>query len=198
MGEDSRSMMQVTVSLVLLAVAYAAPTNSTTQANGPDLFERTYHHEDKTDKQCFQADFPTSCYFTKCAPLAGVEAKGACPDSYNVKKTKTTQTVCRDGSNIKYCDAINKIQVTMTTFGVGAGDNAFVNMMNFVGSDAAKQCTSNADCPCSYCMDDPSKKAPYNCHDDMPGVCCTTDKQCPNSYCVNYHGPPPYFCHGTR
>lgn len=61
----------------------------------------------------------------------------------------------------------------------------------------AANCKTDADCPCSYCMDDASKKPPYLCHAPTPGVCCKTDKDCPNSYCVNYHGPPPYRCHGS-
>eukprot|EP00658_Telonema_sp_P-2_P012991 TRINITY_DN14937_c0_g1_i13.p1 TRINITY_DN14937_c0_g1~~TRINITY_DN14937_c0_g1_i13.p1 ORF type:complete len:171 (+),score=26.57 TRINITY_DN14937_c0_g1_i13:35-547(+) len=59
------------------------------------------------------------------------------------------------------------------------------------------QCTTDADCPCSYCMNDSSKKPPYQCHADTPGVCCTKDSDCPGSYCVDYHGPPPYHCHAT-
>merc|ERR1711998_228507 len=58
-------------------------------------------------------------------------------------------------------------------------------------------CKTDADCPCSYCMNDKSKTPPYQCHADMPGTCCKTDKDCPGSYCVNYHGPPPYHCHAT-
>jgi len=64
-------------------------------------------------------------------------------------------------------------------------------------SSPSKTCTSNSDCPCSYCMNDASKKPPYLCHAPTPGVCCKTDKDCPGSYCVNYHGPPPYHCHGV-
>jgi len=155
------------------------------------VFNHVYHHEDAADKQCFQADFPTSCDFTQCAPMAGVETKGSCPDKYNVKKSKRDEIVCRDGSNIKYCTYMNKIDVVVSTFGIGAGENAFVSAVNAT----AKQCTTSDDCPCSYCMNDSSKKAPFMCHDPLPGVCCKTDKDCPNSYCVNYHGPPPYLCH---
>jgi len=45
-------------------------------------------------------------------------------------------------------------------------------------------------------MNDASKKAPFQCHAAKPGICCKIDKDCPGSYCVNYHGPPPYRCHG--
>lgn len=117
------------------------------------LFNHVYHHEDAADQQCFQADFPTSCDFTKCAPMAGVETKGACPDKYNVKKSKRDETVCRDGSNIKYCSYINKIDVVVSTFGTGAAENAYGSAAN----TTSKQCTTNDDCPCSYCMNDSSK-----------------------------------------
>merc|ERR1711907_288734 len=156
------------------------------------IFTREYHHEDKTDNQCFEADFPTSCYFSKCAPMAGVTDKGGCPDKYNVQKDRRQEVVCRDGSNIKYCT--DKIQVTVTTYGVAQNNNSTME----APPPEPTHCKTDSDCPCSYCMNDKTKTAPYSCHPATPGVCCTTDKDCPGSYCVNYPGKtPPFHCHGN-
>merc|ERR1711907_785921 len=62
---------------------------------------------------------------------------------------------------------------------------------------SATKCTSNHDCPSSYCMNDPSKKAPYQCHDCGPN-CCNSDADCAKSYCMmDATKKPPYLCHGT-
>lgn len=108
------------------------------------VFNREYHHEDVQDNQCFQADFPTSCYLTSCAPMAGVTDKGACPDKYNVKKSSRNEEVCRDGSNIKYCT--DKIEVTVTTYGVGAANST----MDDAPPPEPATCKTDSDCPCSY------------------------------------------------
>merc|ERR1712072_463207 len=50
-----------------------------------------------------------------------------------------------------------------------------------LASSAPAQCKTDADCPCAYCMNDSSKKPPYFCHAQQPGVCCKTDKDCPGS-----------------
>jgi len=58
-------------------------------------------------------------------------------------------------------------------------------------------CKTDVDCPCSYCMNDPSKKAPFHCHGDSPGkgFCCA-DKDCPGSYCMDGSSKkPPFRCH---
>jgi hypothetical protein len=80
--------------------------------------------------------------------------------------------------------------------GVFACDSAVVAPLAPVAQPAST-CKSDADCPCSYCMNDKTKTAPFQCHPAKPGVCCKADKDCPGSYCVNYHGPPPYHCHGN-
>jgi hypothetical protein len=58
-------------------------------------------------------------------------------------------------------------------------------------------CETDADCPSSYCKNDPTKHAPYQCH--LCGdECCAEDTDCPGSYCKNDPTKmPPYFCHGS-
>lgn len=62
---------------------------------------------------------------------------------------------------------------------------------------ASASCTSDADCPSSYCKNDPTKKAPYSCY-GCGDHCCLFDTDCEGSYCVNDPSKmPPYVCHGS-
>jgi len=58
-------------------------------------------------------------------------------------------------------------------------------------------CKTDADCPSSYCKNDPTKQAPYQCH--LCGdECCEDDTDCDGSYCINDPTKmPPYFCHAS-
>lgn len=71
-------------------------------------------------------------------------------------------------------------------------------LTSLMTADAPHQCTTDADCAdeCSFCMNDPSKHAPYYCHAKEKG-CCDSDKDCPGSYCMNSPGKKkPFYCHG--
>ncbi len=62
-------------------------------------------------------------------------------------------------------------------------------------------CEADSDCPAgSYCMNDPTKVAPYVCHGTVSSTCiCITDKDCPGgSYCMNDPTKvAPYVCHSS-
>merc|ERR1711959_37405 len=56
-----------------------------------------------------------------------------------------------------------------------------------------KHCSSDAQCPSSYCQHPGPSGECHTCGD----ACCLTDKDCPGSYCANDPTKmPPYFCHG--
>lgn len=66
-----------------------------------------------------------------------------------------------------------------------------------LSAGALASCKTDADCPSSYCANDPTKKPPYMCH-ACGDNCCLTDKDCPSSYCVNDPTKmPPYMCHAS-
>jgi hypothetical protein len=145
------------------------------------------HNEDAIDHKCYEA-----CAYSKFK-MKGFTTTGYCPDKYNAEEKATTHRQCPDGvTNLKYCEA-TAVMVTVRTIGEHTGAAALS-----VTTPESATCTKDGDCPCSYCMNDASKKAPYYCHANLPGKCCTTDKDCPGSYCVNYAGKTkPYFCHGS-
>merc|ERR1712139_303753 len=47
-----------------------------------------------------------------------------------------------------------------------------------IGDGSSTHCKSDKDCPSSYCMRDPTKKAPYMCKDCGPN-CCNSNADCP-------------------
>merc|ERR1712216_80097 len=59
-----------------------------------------------------------------------------------------------------------------------------------VGNAKRSGCTSDKDCPSSYCQ------ASGQCH-SCGDSCCLTDADCGKGYCLNDKTKtPPYFCHG--
>merc|ERR1712072_1020293 len=66
-----------------------------------------------------------------------------------------------------------------------------------IGDGSSTHCKSDKDCPSSYCMRDPTKKAPYMCKDCGPN-CCNSNADCPGSYCMeDSTKTAPYTCHGA-
>jgi len=177
MGKSMRSVSHF-VCFVAFSLAFACAL--------PQKTAYCYHREDASQHKCYEgcasADFKAT----------GLTHPGECnPAVFTVTESAKTVDQCSDGkTNLKYCTggSLHAVNITMKVKG-----EAF----SIFAATSLKQCTSDADCPCSYCMNDASKKPPFFCHAPKEGLCCTKDSDCPGSYCVNYHGPPPYHCHGS-
>merc|ERR1711998_277541 len=144
-----------------------------------------FHAEDTEDHKCFEA---CSADGTKFA-TKGITAAGTCPTKYNTVDTTKTVLQCPDGvTNVRYC-AGAALNVTIATKGE-AGENLFTNLL--VGGKA--HCSSDKDCPSSYCQHPGPAGVCHGCGD----ACCQSDKDCPGSYCVNDPTKmPPFTCHDT-
>merc|ERR1711907_237685 len=178
-------MQNTTHSVLLLAVAALA------LASALPTTSYCYHREDAKDHKCYEgcatADFKA----------AGLTHPGECnPAVFTVTETSKTVEQCDDGkTNLKYCTGghLHAVNITMKVKGEGKPAS-----LAFKPPPEPASCKTDSDCPCSYCMNDKTKTAPYACHPATPGVCCTTDADCPGSYCVNYKPKvPPFHCHGN-
>jgi len=131
-----------------------------------------YHMEDTIDHKCFEA-CADAMFKTK-----GITGEGGCPSEYNtVDKTQMVEQ-CPDGvTNLRYC-AATAVNVSIATKG-----EAGVAVASFLEGMVAVPAVS------VYCMNDPSKKAPYYCHVPALPTTCKTDKDCTSpwysSYCKN-------------
>ena len=133
-----------------------------------------FHEEDKEDHKCFEACNAEGKKFA----TKGIEGAGNCPTSYNTVDTTKTVLQCPDGvTNVRYC-AASALNVTIATKG-----EAGVAMLAAAFQAKAVQDFS------VYCMNDPSKQAPFYCHAPPLPVSCKTDKDCVtpwySSFCMN-------------
>merc|ERR1712072_1360376 len=80
----------------------------------------------------------------------------------------------------------------------------FVKTTDDTGLPGGVNCKTDKDCPCSYCKNDSTKKAPYLCQQPKAGICCKVDADCkvngPGSYCQTYKpksgtASMPWHCH---
>jgi len=95
-------------------------------------------------------------------------------------------------TSVKYCSggSLSVIRVVERTRGEAGG---LLPLGTTVGTT---QCTSDKDCPSTYCQKDSSKKPPYICKDAGKGN-CNSDADCSGSYCMmDSSKSPPYQCHG--
>merc|ERR1711865_469215 len=174
MGDHEFAKMQSPIVLlaILLPVAFSTPCCTSCSHN-----DTQYWALDTPNNQCAETciDPKNKLLLAELWVLTG--GKGA---------PSTTSTPCADAGFHSYNRTDTLPGLLLDKYLPDAPE---------LNATTTTQCTSDADCYCSYCMNDASKKAPYLCHAPTPGVCCTIDKDCPNSYCVNYHGPPPFKCH---
>merc|ERR1712072_1072001 len=103
--------------------------------------EYCLHHEDIEDHKCMEA-CASGTFKTK-----GIDTAGHCPAKYSTIDHTVTQEQCPDGvTNLRYC-AATKVSVTVTTKGLAGV--APLEMSELVEDTSV------------YCMNDPSKHAPY-------------------------------------
>merc|ERR1711871_356567 len=143
-----------------------------------------FHEEDTEDHKCFEACNAEGKKFS----TKGIENAGKCPGKYNTVDTTKTVLQCPDGvTNVRYC-AVTALNVTIATKGE-AGEAMLA---------AALQASAVQDFSV-YCMNDPSKHAPFYCHVPPLPPSCKTDKDCVspwyNSFCMNDASKkPPFVC----
>jgi len=132
-----------------------------------------FHMEDTEDHKCFEACSTEGQFQTK-----GIDQQGACPGKYNTVDTTKTVLQCPDGvTNVRYCQS-TALNVTIAT----KGEAGIQMLAAELHSTAVKDFSV-------YCMNDPSKTAPYFCHVPPLPTTCKTDQDCItpwyHSYCQN-------------
>jgi len=156
--------------------SYAAPVLAEVAPAAPFCL----HQEDTVDHKCFEACNAEGKTFKS----KGITTAGTCPTKYSTIDHAQTQEQCPDGvTNLRYC-AATKLNVTVTTKGE-AGEAPLVSE---IVEDTSV-----------YCMNDPSKKAPFYCHVPPLPTACKTDKDCTSpwykSWCMNDPSKKaPYVC----